>query len=219
MAVTVTMPAAPGTTAAAPRVAPAGPGCVRTLRRLRRCRWPLHGPVAALCAPMDGATRARRAEDTRGPTGAASDPELEALRRAFPVGQRVIFRTYHPAIWPRDWRRRAEREPWGLRRGDVLQVVGYGAARGFPEALIVRRPRDGAEALVFPPELTGSAAPAAAGPDGSAADPIGHHAGAWDPVVVAADESFPASDPPSWVPVQLGGAAVFPRRSSVPTPE
>jgi len=35
----------------------------------------------------------------------------------------------------------------------MVEVVGYGASRGLPEALIVRRLGDGSESLVFPPEL------------------------------------------------------------------
>ncbi|MBI3970917.1 MAG: hypothetical protein HY332_06475 [Chloroflexi bacterium] len=83
--------------------------------------------------------------------------ELVALVDTYPIGAVVQFRTYDPTIRPRDWRRVAERTTWGLRRGDRLDVVGYGATSGFPEALTVRRMTDGADGpaiLVFPDELT-----------------------------------------------------------------
>ena len=38
-------------------------------------------------------------------------------------------------------------------------MVGYGAAQGVPEALLVRRSADGQGALVLPPELAPPAAP------------------------------------------------------------
>lgn len=82
--------------------------------------------------------------------------ELLALVETYPIGATVIFRSYDPTIRPRDWRRCAERSPWGLRRDDRLDVVGYGATSGFPEGLSVRRMADGAESpeiLVFPDEL------------------------------------------------------------------
>lgn len=81
------------------------------------------------------------------------DAEHQALQLAFPVGSRQRFRTYHPAIWPRDWRRAAERAAWGLRPDDLLEVTGYGATWGFPEALLLRRVRDGTTAMIFPVEL------------------------------------------------------------------
>jgi hypothetical protein len=79
--------------------------------------------------------------------------DLCALALAFPVGSRLRFHSYHPAIWPRDWRRAAERSAWGLRRDDLLEVTGYGADRGFPDALLARRVHDGTPAMIFPPEV------------------------------------------------------------------
>ena len=87
------------------------------------------------------------------PAELPADPDVRALAREYPVGRRLRFRGYHPAIWPRDWRRAAEREPWGLRPGDLVEVTGYGVTRGFPEALLVRRLSDGVEAMIFPPEV------------------------------------------------------------------
>lgn len=82
--------------------------------------------------------------------------ELSALVERYPIGSSASFRSYDPTLRPRDWRRVAERSPWGLRREDRLDVVGYGAAIGFPEGLNVRRSTDGTggpEILVFPDEL------------------------------------------------------------------
>jgi hypothetical protein len=87
------------------------------------------------------------------PAEVLADPDARALVREYPAGRRLRFRGYHPAIWPRDWRRAAEREPWGLRPGDLVEVTGYGVTRGFPEALLVRRLADGVEAMIFPPEV------------------------------------------------------------------
>lgn len=84
--------------------------------------------------------------------------ELVALVERYPIGSTVSFRSYDPTLRPRDWRRTAERSPWGLRRDDRLDVVGYGATIGFPEGLSVRRATDGRsspEILVFPDELGG----------------------------------------------------------------
>ena len=48
-------------------------------------------------------------------THAATVPQGDADRRRlmarFPVGSRWQFHADHPAIWPRDWRRTAERTP------------------------------------------------------------------------------------------------------------
>ena len=84
---------------------------------------------------------------------------LLALVRAYPVGAAVRFRAHLPVLSPRWWRQLAATSPWGLRAGDPLEVVGYGAAQGVPEALLVRRSADGQGALVFPPELAPPAAP------------------------------------------------------------
>ncbi|MBI3972134.1 MAG: hypothetical protein HY332_12655 [Chloroflexi bacterium] len=108
----------------------------------------------------------------------ASDPDVQRLMQAYPLGSRQQFVSYHPAIWPSDWRRAAERAPWGLRRGDVVEVTGYGASRGFPEALLVRRVGDGTDAMIFPAELaplpSGRTRPdapeASAAPDGRAGE-------------------------------------------------
>jgi hypothetical protein len=78
---------------------------------------------------------------------------LLALVRAYPVGAAVRFRAHLPVLSSRWWRQRAAASPWGLHPGEVLEVVGYGATQGFPEALLVRRVADGQGALVFPPEL------------------------------------------------------------------
>ena len=76
------------------------------------------------------------------------------------MGAAVRFGAHLPVLTPRWWRQRAAAAPWGLRAGDPLEVVGHGAALGFPEALLVRRVADGQDALVFPAEL---APPAPAG--------------------------------------------------------
>ena len=94
------------------------------------------------------------------PAHAAADAQaLLELVEAYPVGTAVRFRSYDPTIRPRDWRRQAEREPWGLRAEDGLEVSGYGATRGFPDALLVTRASDGATTLVHPPELQGAGSP------------------------------------------------------------
>ena len=81
-------------------------------------------------------------------------PDVRLLMSLFPVGSRWQFRTYHPAIWPRDWRRKAEQAAWGMRPGDLLAVTGYGASAGFGEALLMVRERDGTSAMLFPSEVT-----------------------------------------------------------------
>ena len=83
----------------------------------------------------------------------AAGGDLRRLMARFPAGSRWRFRAYHPAIWPRDWRRAAERAPWGMRSGDLLEVTGYGSAGDFPEALLVNRVGDGTAAMLFPPEI------------------------------------------------------------------
>ena len=102
------------------------------------------------------------------------DPGLRTLMCLFPLGSRWQFRTYHPAIWPRDWRRTAERAPWGMRAGDLLEVTGYGAARGFPEALLVDRVGDGTAAMLFPSEVTAPSSTRAA----AAVMPVAHESAA-----------------------------------------
>jgi hypothetical protein len=72
----------------------------------------------------------------------------------------ALLRAYQPVLSSRWWRRWAAANAWGLRAGEPLAVVGCGAPRGIPEALLVRRVADGQGALVFPPEL----APPAASP-------------------------------------------------------
>jgi hypothetical protein len=106
--------------------------------------------------------------------------DLRALMLAFPVGSRLRFHGYHPAIWPRDWRRAAERSPWGLRPDDLLEMTGYGTARGFPDALLARRVRDGTTAMIFPPEV----------------EPVGPADGRSPvPVMAAAPATLPADGP------------------------
>lgn len=89
-----------------------------------------------------------------------TEADLRALRdlvRAFPVATRVAFGSYGVVTWPRDWRAAMALVPEGLRAGDELKTVGYGAARGFPEMLLVRRVRDGVRHMVFPSDLDATA--------------------------------------------------------------
>ena len=104
--------------------------------------------VAPAVAPGPGERDRWRAEWAERDRGA-----LLALVRAYPVGAAVRFGAHLPVLSSRWWRRRAAASPGGLRAGDPLEVVGYGATQGFPEALLVRRVADGQGALVFPPEL------------------------------------------------------------------
>jgi len=91
---------------------------------------------------------------------------LAWLELAYPTGSQVRFRGYDPVLAPLGWRRQAAQAAWGLQRGDLLEVTGYGAARNFPEALLTRRLRDGVPAMIFPAE-------AAAGPgDTGEAEPV-----------------------------------------------
>jgi hypothetical protein len=83
----------------------------------------------------------------------AREADLRLLMARFPLASRWQFRAYHPAIWPRDWRRAAEQAPWGMRSGDVLEVTGYGSAADFPEALLMDRVGDGTAVMLFPPEV------------------------------------------------------------------
>jgi hypothetical protein len=91
--------------------------------------------------------------DARGRWDEQDRRALLALVRAYPVGAAVRFRAHLPVLSSRWWRRQAAASRWGLRAGDPLEVVGYGATQGVPEALLVRRVADGRGALVFPPEL------------------------------------------------------------------
>jgi len=118
--------------------------------------------IAPLPAPPTAATVPQRPNVVAAPapsaprgggSAARHDADLDALMQRYPMGSQVRFRGYHPAIWPRDWRRVAERATWGLRRDQLLQVTGYGAARNVPEALLTRRLDDGVAAMVFPPEV------------------------------------------------------------------
>lgn len=109
----------------------------------------------------NGAAPASAGTTSVGPTSSSDDfyeRELLALVEAYPLGSVVTFHTYHAAIWPRGWREVAQSAPWGLRHGDQLEVVNYGATRGFPEALVVLRVGDGVSALVFPSELASATA-------------------------------------------------------------
>ena len=116
---------------------------------------PPTAPPATMAAPKRPAMVAAPAPSAprAGGSAARHDSDLDALMRRYPVGSQVRFHAYHPAIWPRDWRRVAERAAWGLRRDQLLQVTGYGAARNFPDAILTRRLDDGVEAMVFPPEV------------------------------------------------------------------
>src|SRR5439155_23499716 len=95
----------------------------------------LPGAASVSQRPANGAA-AVAAEAEHSPVARGSpariDPDLDALMQRYPVGSQVKFRAYHPAIWPRDWRRVAERAAWGLRRDQLLQVIGYGSACNFP---------------------------------------------------------------------------------------
>jgi hypothetical protein len=109
-------------------------------------------------------TAAQRATMGSGPVVAGApvraserkERELAALMGDHPMGSVVRFRSYDPTLRPRSWRRDADRAAWGLRRDDELLVVGYGAATGFPEGVMVRRGsdgNDGPDILVFADEL------------------------------------------------------------------
>jgi hypothetical protein len=91
-------------------------------------------------------TTAARAPD-------ADRSDLGGLTARFPVGSRWRFHAYHTAIWPRDWRRAAERAPWGMRPGDLLEVTGYGPTGDLPESLLLKRLGDGTATMLFPPEI------------------------------------------------------------------
>ena len=108
-------------------------------------------PVAAPAAP--GVDEQTRSPDRRDDRNELDRLALSALMRAYPVGAGVRFEGHLPVISPRWWRKLAANAPWGLRAGDALEVVGYGATVGVPEALLVRRVTDGQQALVFPSEL------------------------------------------------------------------
>jgi hypothetical protein len=108
----------------------------------------LGGGAAPVAAPGAGERDRWRAEWAERDRRA-----LLALVRAYPVGAAVRFRAHLPVLTSRRWRQRAAASPWGLRAGDLLEVVGYGATQGVPEALLVRRVADGQGTLVFPPEL------------------------------------------------------------------
>jgi hypothetical protein len=59
---------------------------------------------------------------------------LLMLVTAYPIGTTVRFRTYHPTIWPRDWRRLAERAMWGSGAVTVLKWWATGPRGAFPRA-------------------------------------------------------------------------------------
>jgi hypothetical protein len=94
-----------------------------------------------------------RSHDRRDDQNELDRLALSALMRVYPVGAGVRFGGHLPVLSSRWWRKLAATAPWGLRAGDALAVVGYGATVGVPEALLVRRVTDGQQALVFPPEL------------------------------------------------------------------
>jgi hypothetical protein len=108
-------------------------------------------PAAAPAAPA--VDRPARSDDRRDDQNERDRLALSALMRAYPVGAGVCFEGHLPVISPGWWRKLAASAPWGLRAGDALEVVGYGATVGVPEALLVRRATDGQQTLVFPPEL------------------------------------------------------------------
>ena len=93
---------------------------------------------------------------------------LLALVRAYPVGADVHFRSFLPVLSSRWWRQRETSNPEGFHAGDALEVTGYGATQGVPDALLVRRGAATASVLVFPLELE-PAATGAAGDGGAAA--------------------------------------------------
>jgi hypothetical protein len=123
-------------------------------------RAPLGGGVAPGVAPAVAPGAGER-DRWRAEWAERDRCALLALVRAYPVGAAVRFGAHLPVLSPRRWRQRAAASPWGLRAGDPLEVVGYGATQGFPEALLVRRVADGQDALVFPPELAPPTAPTA----------------------------------------------------------
>ena len=91
------------------------------------------------------------------------------------------------------------------RRGTIFAAVGAAAATGlgFLAARLLRRRRDGEE-LSGRPALAGSGAHGAVGESGAARsagpDAMRDPPEDWDKVDQAADESFPASDPPNLSP-------------------
>jgi hypothetical protein len=110
-------------------------------------------------APAAGERDRRRAEwDER------DRRALLALERAYPVGAAVRFGAHLPVLTPRWWRQLAAASPGALRAGDPLEVVGYGATQGVPEALLVRRVADGLGVLVFPAELLPAPTPVGGSP-------------------------------------------------------
>ena len=129
-----------------PAVARAGAGRAR-----------LGGRCGAVLAPSG-----RRAGQPAGRVGRAGPARAGGARAGLPRGAAVRSGAHLPVLTPRWWRQRAAAAPWGLRAGDPLEVVGHGAALGFPERLLVRRVADGQDALVFPAELA-PPPPAAAG--------------------------------------------------------
>jgi hypothetical protein len=117
----------------------------------------VEGRSGGSAAPAPPAAPATPGADVRDRWPAGWDERdrraLLALVRAYPVGAAVRFEGHLPVLSSRWWRTLAATAPWGLRAGDALAVVGYGASQGVPEALLVRRVTDGQQALVFPPEL------------------------------------------------------------------
>ncbi len=231
---------APPSPPPAPSPAPAREGRSGDIARAPLTDLHAFPPVAPALTPTRSEAERARLAGAEPHRPWIDDPDVQRLMREFPKGARVVFRGYHPTIWPRDWRRRAERAPWGLRPGDVLEVEGYGAATGFPEALLCRRLTDGVRAMVFFPEVMrqelpaagaassvgpndagaglapgdssredgGQPAPPAAEPAIEAAPaPVSNEVEEPDPVIVASEESFPASDPPAWVPARVAALA------------
>jgi hypothetical protein len=87
---------------------------------------------------------------------------LLALVRAYPVGADVHFRSFLPVLSSRWWRQRETSSTGGFHAGDALEVTGYGATQGVPDALLVRRGAGTPSVLVFPLELEPAAAPGTA---------------------------------------------------------